>query len=388
MINTNVDPRIDTQEVERVRAEKLKNKITYKTYTARELDELDTRLEYLVQGVLVRGQHGMVVAPQKAMKTTTCVDLALSLASGTPFLQKFSCERSKVLMMTGESGLSVVQETSRRISQSKGFHLSGVDSQYIVSDQVPLLYSLEHQLALAELLDDIKPDVLIADPVYMMIDGADAGNLFTMGAQLKPTAMLCAERGITMLLVHHSTKSSLNVKEFHPLGLGDIAWSGFAEFARQWVFLNRREAYKLGTGEHRLWLSYGGSAGHSGSWGVDVDEGQNDAIEGRSYSVSVDEMKDVIEARIEESEQAKEAKKLEQERKTLKRLADEALGAFVGERNAITKNQIEEITGMRTDGVKRAVAYLVRLGILETVPVTRNNRPFDGYKRTGKPYEN
>jgi hypothetical protein len=388
MINTNSDPRINMEEVEKVKAEQSKNKITYKTYNAKELDELDTRLEYLVQGVLVRGQHGMFVAPQKTMKTTTCIDLALSLATGSSFLEKFSCQQSKVLMMTGESGLSVVQETSRRIAQSKNLALSDVADQFIVSDQIPLLYSIEHQYALAGLLDDIQPDLLIADPVYMMVDGTDAGNLFTMGAQLKPTAMLCAERGITILLVHHSTKSSSNVKEHLPLGLGDIAWSGFAEFARQWVFLNRREEYELGTGDHQLWLSYGGSAGHSGCWAVEVSEGPNDAIEGREYSVTVTDMADAVKSRIQETESAQEARRQEKELRALKRSADEVLTAFVGVRDALTQNQIETKTGMRTANAKRAVAYLVRIGILDASTVTRNKREFDGYIRTEKPYEN
>lgn len=393
MVKNNVDPRIDAKEVERLKAERAeaersKNKITYKTYNAKELDELDTRLEYLVQGVLVRGQHGMFVAPQKTMKTTTCIDLALSLATGSSFLEKFSCQQSKVLMMTGESGLSVVQETSRRIAQSKDLTLSNIADQFIVSDQIPLLYSIEHQYALAGLLDDIQPDLLIADPVYMMVDGTDAGNLFTMGAQLKPTAVLCAERGITILLVHHSTKSSSNVKEYLPLGLGDIAWSGFAEFARQWVFLNRREEYELGTGEHQLWLSYGGSAGHSGCWAVEVNEGPNDAIEGREYSVTVTDMADAVKSRIEETESAQEARRQEKELRALKRSADEVLTAFVGVRDALTQNQIETKTGMRTANAKRAVAYLVRIGILEASTVTRNKREFDGYIRTEKPYEN
>jgi hypothetical protein len=386
-IKTDSVPLIDSREVERVNSERTKNRIAYKTYNAKELDELDTRLEYLVHGVLVRGQHGMFVAPQKTMKTTTCIDLALSLASGTSFLEKFNCRQSKVLMMTGESGLSVVQETSRRISRSKGLALSEVADQYLVSDQIPLLYSIEHQLALEELLDDVQPDVLIADPVYMMVDGSDAGNLFAMGAQLKPTAMLCAERGITVILVHHSTKSSSNVKEYLPLGLGDIAWSGFAEFARQWLFLNRREAYKLGTGDHRLWLSYGGSAGHSGCWGVDVCEGPNDAIDGRDYSVTVSDMQDAVESKAEEIERSKEAKKQEREHRTLKRYADETLKAFVGERDAITKNQIETRTGMKTPAVSQAIAYLIRTGILKEVPVMRNGREFDGFCRTEKPYE-
>ncbi len=57
------------------------------------------------------------------------------------------------------------------------------------------------------------------------------------------------------------------------LELADIAWSGFAEFARQWLLLSRREPYIDGTGEHRLYLRSGGSAGHSALIHLDASEG-------------------------------------------------------------------------------------------------------------------
>ena len=71
----------------------------------------------------------------------------------------------------------------------------------------------------------------------------------------------------------HTTAPRAAGKENKPLELPDMAWSGFAEFARQWLMLSRRESYVDGTGEHKLYLRAGGSAGHSQLLNLDISEG-------------------------------------------------------------------------------------------------------------------
>ncbi len=369
---------IAKREIEKLEATKLARKengngmeakknsdlVSFQVLTAAELDGGDYSVSYLVHGVLVEGQPTMFAAPSKSMKTTTCIDLAISLATGTKFLDQFTVSKpSRTLLMTGESGLATVQETARRIAESKGLVLSDVEG-FEVSDQIPLIYDWRHLNALEALLDERKPDVLIGDPVYLMVDGAEAGNLFSMGKQLKPVADICRSRGITLILVHHAKQSSMNAREYQPLTLSDISWSGFAEFARQWFLLSRREDYEPGSGDHRLWFTYGGSAGHSGLWAVDISEGIADASEGRSYSVTVNEAR---EAR-KEATTAKARHKADQQEKmrqaTLQARCERIKGAFRGESN-LTSSKLKSKSGLSGSTAGEAIAYMVRIGELE-----------------------
>ena len=69
-----------------------------------------------------------------------------------------------------------------------------------------------------------------------------------------------------------------------------LAIAGIAEFARQWILLNRRAPFVPDSGRHELRLNVGGSAGHSGSWDVTINEGRlKSDFSGRIWEVQVDD---------------------------------------------------------------------------------------------------
>jgi hypothetical protein len=45
--------------------------------------------------------------------------------------------------------------------------------------------------------------------------------------------------------------------------------------------IGRRSRYDEGSGRHSLWLTVGGSVGHSGRYKLDINEGRNSALTGR-----------------------------------------------------------------------------------------------------------
>jgi hypothetical protein len=170
---------------------------------------------------------------------------------------------------------------------------------------------------------------VIIDPLYLsLLAGGDGGvraeNLYETGPLLLRIAQTCLHAGATPLLLHHTKRGA--GRDGQTLDLTDLAFSGVAEFARQWILLSRREPYEPGTGHHDLWLVVGGSVGHGGLYAVGVEEGQlAEDFSGRRWEVNVstatEARKDVTAGKDEAKRQRAEATLLADKQKILHTLS-------------------------------------------------------------------
>src|SRR5262249_52195051 len=136
---------------------------------------------------------------------------------------------------------------------------------------------------------------------------------FQMGPLFMGIAQTCLAVNCTPVLAHH-----FRLTRADPYGepqLEDLAYAGVQEFARQWLLVSRRERYEVGTGSHKLWLSAGGSSGHSGLWALDIEEGViDDDFRGRSWDVQLTPATDARQSASRLKEEAKKQVKSQQER--------------------------------------------------------------------------
>lgn len=330
-----------------------------KLLSCKELDEMDLRVDYLIDSVLAKGQPCVVGGKSKTLKTSIVIDAVISLGTGLPFLNRFATQKVPVAMWSGESGLPTIQETARRIARSKGVALQDVDAWWCAS--IPRLSIDEQLVHFEQTLKDNGIQVAIIDPLYLSLLGqqtaGSAGNLFAMGAALLPITEIGQRLGCTIVTLHHYRKTGADDNS-NPCQLDDLSQSGIAEWARQWILLQRREHYK-DDGTHKLWIRMGGSAGHASLWGLDIDEGKT-IDNTRRWQMSLFSQAETL----DRLRQNKLVVKDEQARLADDRTKQDVL-EYLGEQSLpVTLTPIQQSVGGKWERLKRLIINLVDEGKL------------------------
>lgn len=246
---------------------------------------------YLVDKILVEGQPTIFGGPSKSLKTSVALDLAISVASGVPFLGRFEVpEPGAVFFISAESGRKTISQVVQTIGRVRGLDAESY-VELTMSFKAPNLSDPGHLAAVERQLKEWPTKLLILDPAYMLlgVSGDASKNLFMMGEILGTIADMCQSCGTTMMLLHHTNKQPKG-QNGNPLTIEDLAYSGFAQFLRQYVLISRLKPYEEGTHKHEMQLSVGGSAGHSGRWEFVADEGSPmDPIVGRKWEITFDD---------------------------------------------------------------------------------------------------
>lgn len=358
---------------------------TFPTYTSRELVDSDFTHEYLIPGLLVKGQPCILAGPKKCLKSNIASDLTISLASGSEFLNEFSVNGPRrTAFISGESGEATTKETAIRQARTKPiFDLADCENAFWCFT-LPKLGQPNSVKSLVDYVLKHQIEVLIIDPAYLAMPlGESASNLFVVGDMLSDLSKVISETGVTPILLHHTGKGKGEGK-FSPTELESIAWAGFQEWTRQWILLNRRAAYNPERGgSHQLWMAVGGSAGHSALWGVDIEERTPENPGGRIWDVSVRRASDIRKQDAAKCEQVKGQKGQLQGDSGREKLLEVYRRFPQGE----TMNQLKKNAGWSGTTFGPINAELLENGLIEVCEITKNNKRMDGFrlKSLGQP---
>src|SRR5260370_25024975 len=158
--------------------------------------------KFLLRGTGPAGDYGVHAAEMKAQKTWNTADLAVSVASGTPWLGAIPVDQhGPVLMLAGEGGKASVVRRLRAICASRGLHLENLPITICV--RAPNLGNAAHLAQVREAMAAVTPHLVTLDPLYLSAGNASGGQLYEMGVMLGRIQLLCEDAAAALFVVTH-----------------------------------------------------------------------------------------------------------------------------------------------------------------------------------------
>jgi hypothetical protein len=211
-----------------------------------EIAEADPARRWLVDGLWSRAAVGIIGGAPKCKKSWLGLDLAVSIASGTPCLDTFDVlEPGPALLFMAEDDASTVKTRVAGICRHRALALDTLDAHLITAPSLRLDRDAD-QRRLATIVADLAPRVLLLDPFVRLhrLDENDAGQISGLLAYLRE---LQRQHDLAVVVVHHVRKNGSASSSGQNLrGSGDFhAWVDSS------LYLRRRHEQLLLAVEHR-----------------------------------------------------------------------------------------------------------------------------------------
>lgn len=178
----------------------------------------------LIEGVLHRGRRTLLLAPSKASKTWTAMDMSLAIASGTPWMG-FRTHQAPVLHIDLELPTWDLKKRRTKLREIRKIPPGAkVDVEW---------WSLDgYQRSIDELLPLIvaraphgKFGMIVVEPAYVILGKRDENDNADVTDFMNRLAWLARQTGAAVLCTHHFAKGDASKKEAKDRGSGAGAWT-------------------------------------------------------------------------------------------------------------------------------------------------------------------
>jgi len=212
---------------------------------AAQLDEPDPTRRWLVASLWTHRGVGTIGGLPKCLKSWLGLDLAVSVASGTPCLDTFAVpDPGGVLLYMAEDAGHLVKARLAGICRHRGLDLAALPIDVITAPRVRLDLAAD-QRRLAETVRRAAPRLLILDP-FVRLHHANENQAHEIAAILGYLRGLQRAYDVAVTVVHHATKHSGARGGLSLRGSGDFfAWVDTA------LSLRRRQQTLVLSVEHR-----------------------------------------------------------------------------------------------------------------------------------------
>jgi hypothetical protein len=175
---------------------------------------------WLVEGFWSDKAHGLIAGEPKSYKSLVAMDLAVSVASGKRFLGRFEVpKQGPVIYIQEENTEGMVKDRLEKISHSQGLlgsaSVVGRTLEFLPPQSLPLyllnnsgldLTDDDHYEMLLKRIRKVGAELLVLDPLYLMIPGLNENASNDMVPVLKALMTLKNDTNCGVLLIHHYKK--------------------------------------------------------------------------------------------------------------------------------------------------------------------------------------
>ena len=184
---------------------------------------------WLVDDWWTMGSHGIIAGLPKSYKSLISMDLAVSIASESQFLGHFPVNPKGVgpaIIVQQENSLALLRDRLWKITTNRGLHRGEVKAgknEIVVEfpPSIPLFFyndfgfnmsMPEDREMIEELIQKEGAKVIVFDPLYLMIGGADENNAREMRPILSWLLQIRNRYNCAVVVVHHWGKGHVDKK--------------------------------------------------------------------------------------------------------------------------------------------------------------------------------
>jgi len=169
---------------------------------------LEPRKErWLVEGFWSERAVGIVGGEPKSCKSFLALDLAVSVASGTPFLRRFPVHgKGRVLLFCAEDSLHVVRARLEGIALAAGVDFAALEVFVITCPSLRLDLK-EDRERLGATVEALRPRLLVLDP-FVRLHRIDENVAAEVAPLLEGLRALERRFEVAIALVHHAKKGA------------------------------------------------------------------------------------------------------------------------------------------------------------------------------------
>lgn len=157
-------------------------------------------IDYLIPGLLPRGESALCVALPKVGKTLLSIDAAFAVATGEADFLGEKVQQGKVLLISVDES----PQSTRFKLLKRGFRASDADNLKIMTD-----WDVSQMGILEETLDNYRPDLVIIDSLKRITVGREVSeNSAEFADIIYRLKELTGRYGAASILIHHANKNS------------------------------------------------------------------------------------------------------------------------------------------------------------------------------------